>query len=77
MPQDAVARVLSVMGMITAGFLLFIIMTSIRSPALPNFPSTAAISTRCYEISADLPPAAAYMGYVGFSGRLRLRHRAR
>ncbi|WP_337960750.1 cytochrome c biogenesis protein CcsA, partial [Aeromonas hydrophila] len=28
MPQDAVARVLSVMGMITAGFLLFIIMTS-------------------------------------------------
>ena len=53
MPQDAVARVLSVMGMITAGFLLFIIMTSTRSPARCRISrSTAAISARCCRISA-------------------------
>lgn len=39
MPEDAVARVLSVLGMITGGFLLFIILTSNPfSRTLPDFP---------------------------------------
>ncbi len=39
MPQDAVARVLAVMGMINFGFLLFIILTSNPfTRTLPDFP---------------------------------------
>ena len=76
MPQDAVARVLSVMGMITAGFLLFIIMTSNPfTRTLPNFPIDGSdLNPLLQDIGLIFHPPLLYMGYVGF-GRLCVRHR--
>lgn len=69
MPKEVVARVLSVMGMITAGFLLFIIMTSnpfIRT--LPNFPIDGRdLNPLLQDIGLIFHPPLLYMGYVGFS----------
>ena len=69
MPQDAVARVLSVMGMITAGFLLFIIMTSNPfTRTLPNFPIDGSdLNPLLQDIGLIFHPPLLYMGYVGFS----------
>lgn len=69
MPQDAVARVLSVMGMITAGFLLFIIMTSHPfTRTLPHFPIDGDdLNPLLQDIGLIFHPPLLYMGYVGFS----------
>ena len=77
MPQDAVARVLSVMGMITAGFLLFIIMTSNPfTRTLPNFPIDGSdLNPLLQDIGLIFPPAAAVHGLCRLLGRLRVRHR--
>ena len=69
LPQDIVARVLSVMGMIGVGFMLFTLMTS--SPFtrhLPGFPSEGGdLNPLLQDIGLIIHPPMLYMGYVGFS----------
>ncbi|KJY83083.1 cytochrome C biogenesis protein CcmF [Vibrio galatheae] len=69
MPQESVARVLAVMGMITAGFLLFIILTSnpfLRT--LPFFPVDGRdLNPLLQDPGLIIHPPMLYMGYVGFS----------
>ncbi|NAW68735.1 heme lyase CcmF/NrfE family subunit [Vibrio sp. V27_P1S3P104] len=69
MPQASVARVLSIMGMITVGFLLFIIVTSnpfIRT--LPHFPIDGRdLNPLLQDPGLIVHPPILYMGYVGFS----------
>ncbi len=69
MPQESVARVLSVMGMIGIGFLLFIILTS--NPferTLPDFPVDGRdLNPLLQDPGLIVHPPMLYMGYVGFS----------
>ncbi|MGK3141416.1 heme lyase CcmF/NrfE family subunit [Pantoea sp. C2G6] len=69
MPQDALARVLAVMGMINFGFLLFILLTS--NPfgrTLPDFPIEGHdLNPMLQDIGLIFHPPLLYMGYVGFS----------
>ena len=69
MPQESVARVLAVMGMITVGFLLFIILTSnpfLRT--LPFFPVDGRdLNPLLQDPGLIIHPPMLYMGYVGFS----------
>ncbi|REE79390.1 heme lyase CcmF/NrfE family subunit [Pantoea ananatis] len=69
MPQDALARVLSVMGMINLGFLLFIILTSNPfSRTLRDFPVDGRdLNPMLQDIGLIFHPPLLYMGYVGFS----------
>lgn len=69
MPQDALARVLSVMGMINLGFLLFITLTSNPfTRTLPNFPIDGNdLNPMLQDIGLIFHPPLLYMGYVGFS----------
>lgn len=69
MPQESVARVLAVMGLITVGFLLFIIVTSnpfLRT--LPYFPVDGRdLNPLLQDPGLIIHPPMLYMGYVGFS----------
>lgn len=69
MPQESVARVLAVMGWITVGFLLFIIITSnpfLRT--LPYFPVDGRdLNPLLQDPGLIIHPPMLYMGYVGFS----------
>ncbi|MCL4120210.1 UNVERIFIED_CONTAM: hypothetical protein GTU68_036251 [Idotea baltica] len=69
LPIDVLARVLSVMGMISVGFLLFLIITSnpfIRF--LPNVPIDGRdLNPLLQDIGLIIHPPILYMGYVGFS----------
>ena len=69
MPQESVARVLAVMGMISVGFLLFIILTSnpfLRT--LPFFPVDGRdLNPLLQDPGLIIHPPMLYMGYVGFS----------
>lgn len=69
MPQESVARVLAVMGMISVGFLLFIIFTSnpfLRT--LPIFPVDGRdLNPLLQDPGLIIHPPMLYMGYVGFS----------
>ncbi|MCT4707047.1 heme lyase CcmF/NrfE family subunit [Enterobacteriaceae bacterium H11S18] len=69
MPKDALARVLSVMGMINFGFLLFIIFTSNPfTRTLPDFPVEGRdLNPLLQDIGLIFHPPLLYMGYVGFS----------
>ena len=69
MPQDSVARVLSVMGMINIGFLLFIILTSNPfTRTLPDFPINGRdLNPLLQDVGLIFHPPLLYMGYVGFS----------
>ncbi|MDZ7277786.1 heme lyase CcmF/NrfE family subunit [Pantoea eucrina] len=69
MPQDALARVLAVMGMITFGFLLFILLTSNPfTRTLPDFPIEGRdLNPMLQDIGLIFHPPLLYMGYVGFS----------
>lgn len=69
MPDDAVARVLSVLGMITGGFLLFIILTSNPfNRTLPDFPIDGNdLNPLLQDVGLIFHPPLLYMGYVGFS----------
>ncbi len=69
MPQDAIARVLAVMGMISFGFLLFIIFTSNPfARTLPDFPIDGRdLNPMLQDIGLIFHPPLLYMGYVGFS----------
>lgn len=69
MPQESVARVLAIMGLISVGFLLFIIVTSnpfIRT--LPFFPVDGRdLNPLLQDPGLIIHPPMLYMGYVGFS----------
>jgi cytochrome c-type biogenesis protein CcmF len=69
LPEDMTARVLSVMGMIGLGFLLFILITS--NPferLLPNVPADGAdLNPLLQDFGLVIHPPMLYMGYVGLS----------
>jgi len=69
LPQVMVSQVLSVMGMVCVGFLLFIIMTS--NPfdrILPDVPADGRdLNPLLQDIGLIMHPPMLYMGYVGFS----------
>ncbi|AFJ48106.1 heme lyase CcmF/NrfE family subunit [Shimwellia blattae] len=69
MPLDAVARVLAVMGMISAGFLLFILFTSNPfTRTLPGYPADGRdLNPLLQDVGMIFHPPILYMGYVGFS----------
>ena len=69
MPQDAVARVLAVMGTIAFGFLLFILFTSNPfARTLPLYPVDGRdLNPLLQDIGMIFHPPILYMGYVGFS----------
>lgn len=69
MPDEAVARVLSIMGFISIGFLLFIIFSS--NPFMRTFPDFPAdgreLNPMLQDVGLIFHPPLLYMGYVGFS----------
>ncbi|GGY63895.1 heme lyase CcmF/NrfE family subunit [Marinobacter zhanjiangensis] len=69
LPSVMVSQVLSVMGMVAVGFLLFILMTS--NPfdrILPNVPADGAdLNPLLQDFGLIIHPPMLYMGYVGFS----------
>ncbi len=69
LPIELVSRVLSVMGMINVGFLLFVLFTS--NPFLrhlPNMPLQGAdLNPLLQDVGLIIHPPMLYMGYVGFS----------
>ena len=68
LPEDMVARVLGVMGLVAAGFLAFMLFTS--NPfdrLLPAPPDGRDLNPLLQDPGMILPPPMLYMGYVGFS----------
>jgi cytochrome c-type biogenesis protein CcmF len=68
LPAPLVARVLSVMGMISIGFLSFMLFTS--NPferLLPAAPDGRDLNPLLQDIGMVMHPPLLYMGYVGFS----------
>lgn len=69
LPDEMLARVLAVMGMISVGFLLFLIITS--NPferLLPNSPADGRdLNPLLQDFGLIVHPPMLYMGYVGFS----------
>ncbi|EPO8350630.1 heme lyase CcmF/NrfE family subunit [Pseudomonas aeruginosa] len=69
LPEVMLARVLAVMGMISIGFLLFLIVTS--NPferLLPDMPQDGRdLNPLLQDIGLIVHPPMLYMGYVGFS----------
>ncbi|MFT6915502.1 MAG: cytochrome c-type biogenesis protein CcmF [Motiliproteus sp.] len=68
-PDDILARVLSVLGIILVGFGLFVLLTS--SPFaryLPGFPADGAdLNPLLQDLGLIIHPPMLYMGYVGFA----------
>ncbi|AOB30245.1 cytochrome C biogenesis protein CcmF [Bordetella sp. H567] len=69
LPEAMLARVLAVMGMISTGFLLFLIGTSNPfARLLPNVPADGRdLNPLLQDIGLIVHPPILYMGYVGFS----------
>ncbi|GHB20722.1 heme lyase CcmF/NrfE family subunit [Salinicola rhizosphaerae] len=69
LPRDMLARVLAVMGWISSGFLLFILLTSDPfTRVLPNVPGDGAdLNPLLQDFGLIVHPPMLYMGYVGFS----------
>ncbi len=69
LPEAMLARVLAVMGMISTGFLLFLIGTSNPfSRLLPNVPTDGNdLNPLLQDVGLIFHPPILYMGYVGFS----------
>jgi len=68
LPDDMVARVLGVMGLVSTGFLLFVLFTS--NPFVRVFPAPADgrdLNPLLQDPGMVLHPPMLYMGYVGFS----------
>lgn len=69
MPTEFVARVLSIMGLISVGYTLFMLATS--NPfdrALPLSPADGAdLNAALQDFAFIIHPPSLYMGYVGFS----------
>src|SRR4026209_173092 len=68
LPEDMVARVLSVMGIISVGFLLFMLLTSNPFDRLfPPAPDGRDLNPLLQDPAMVIQPPMLYMGYVGFS----------
>ncbi|WP_101760483.1 heme lyase CcmF/NrfE family subunit [Oceanicoccus sp. KOV_DT_Chl] len=69
LPLDMLARVLSVMGMISVGFLLFSLLTSNPFERhLPNSPMEGSdLNPLLQDFGLVIHPPVLYFGYVGFS----------
>ena len=68
LPQEVIARVLAVMGLIAVGFLLFMLMTS--NPFTRLLPAVAEgrdLNPLLQDPGMIIHPPMLYMGYVGFS----------
>ena len=68
LPQEMVARVLGVMGLISVGFLLFMLLTS--NPFDRLIPAAADgrdLNPLLQDLGLVIHPPMLYMGYVGFS----------
>ena len=68
LPEAFIARVLGVMGLVSTGFLLFILLTS--NPFLRQFPvptDGADLNPLLQDPGLIIHPPMLYMGYVGFS----------
>ena len=69
LPREAVARVLGIMGIISIGFLLFVLFTSNPfTRTFPDFPVDGKeLNPLLQDIGLIFHPPLLYMGYVGFS----------
>ena len=69
LPQEAVARVLGIMGIISIGFLLFVLFTSNPfTRTFPDFPVDGKeLNPMLQDVGLIFHPPLLYMGYVGFS----------
>ena len=69
LPRDMLARVLGVMGLVSAGFLTFVLMTSNPfTRMLPVPPQDGAdLNPLLQDVGLIIHPPMLYMGYVGFS----------
>ncbi|OOF35706.1 heme lyase CcmF/NrfE family subunit [Rodentibacter heidelbergensis] len=69
LPQEAVARVLGIMGIISVGFVLFVLFTSNPfTRTFPDFPVDGKeLNPMLQDIGLIFHPPLLYMGYVGFS----------
>lgn len=68
LPEDVLARVLSIMGMISIGFILFTLLTS--NPFERMFPAASEgrdLNPLLQDPGLVIHPPMLYMGYVGFS----------
>ncbi len=68
LPEEMVARVLAVMGLVSAGFLLFTLLTS--NPFERLIPAAAEghdLNTQLQDVGMLIHPPLLYMGYVGLS----------
>ncbi|MDI5890227.1 heme lyase CcmF/NrfE family subunit [Halomonas rhizosphaerae] len=69
LPRDMLARVMGVMGLVSVGFLAFVLITS--NPferLLPNVPQDGAdLNPLLQDFGLIVHPPMLYMGYVGFS----------
>ena len=67
-PDQMLARVLGVMGMVNVGFLLFMLLTSNPFERLPNPPMEGRdLNPLLQDPGLIVHPPMLYMGYVGFS----------
>ena len=68
LPEEMVARVLGVMGLVSAGFILFMLTTSDPfDRLLPPAPEGRDLNPLLQDPGMVLHPPMLYMGYVGFS----------
>ena len=68
LPREMVARVLSVMGMVSIGFILFMLLTSNPFDRLiPAAPDGRDLNPLLQDPAMVVHPPMLYMGYVGFS----------
>lgn len=69
LPQEAVARVLGIMGLISIGFLIFVLFTSNPfNRTFPDFPVDGKeLNPLLQDVGLIFHPPLLYMGYVGFS----------
>jgi len=68
LPDDMVARVISVMGIVSVGFLLFMLLTSNPFERLiPAAPDGRDLNPLLQDPAMVAHPPMLYMGYVGFS----------
>ncbi|MDG6882121.1 Cytochrome c-type biogenesis protein CcmF [Phocoenobacter uteri] len=69
LPQEAVARVLGILGIVAIGFLIFVLFTS--NPfdrTFPDFPVNGReLNPLLQDVGLIFHPPLLYMGYVGFS----------
>ncbi len=69
LPREAAARVLGIMGIISIGFLLFVLFTSNPfARTFPDFPVDGKeLNPLLQDVGLIFHPPLLYMGYVGFS----------